>query len=95
MSETVTPLNLCPTCGYAMDRATDALDEPGAPAPKPGDFSMCLSCGQPLRFTEGLHIRVCPPDELHLLPMAQRLVFDKARAYIQRRGPLPGKEAVQ
>jgi hypothetical protein len=25
--------------------------------PRPGDFSVCLNCGQVLRFTENLHSR--------------------------------------
>ncbi len=41
----------CPTCGYRMDAATATR---GKARPRPGDFSLCLYCGQALRFDEQL-----------------------------------------
>jgi hypothetical protein len=42
----------CPRCGYKMDAATHIGK--GRARPKPGDFSLCLQCGQILRFDQQL-----------------------------------------
>ncbi len=57
------PLTACPWCGKKSSRAW-ALDPEGDARPKPGDFSMCLSCGNVYVFTSDLGARKPEPDEI-------------------------------
>jgi hypothetical protein len=54
----------CPWCGKLNDAAT-GLGETG---PRPGDFSVCLTCAQPLVFDETLRTRAMTMDEFRELP---------------------------
>ena len=47
-----TAQNTCPHCGYKTDRAS------GDVQPQAGDISVCLRCGNPSLFTEGLGLRL-------------------------------------
>lgn len=52
----------CPTCGYLMDAARCLSNKTARP--KPGDFSVCLKCGEMLRFTDGLLLVVVELNDL-------------------------------
>lgn len=39
----------CPLCGKANNAATGMT---GVTPPKPGDYSVCIGCASPLRYTE-------------------------------------------
>jgi hypothetical protein len=43
------PSAQCPTCQHVLDDAT-MIGEPSDQLPKPGDFSICIYCGEVLRF---------------------------------------------
>jgi len=49
------PTALCPHCGYGFDRASVAEGE--KKEPRPGDISMCISCGGFLVFTDDIRVR--------------------------------------
>ena len=51
----------CPRCGYAVDAATGLGD---THAPRPGDISLCLRCGCPMEFGDGIPPRWLVYDEL-------------------------------
>lgn len=54
------PEQRCLTCGYKMDRSSDAISDQ---KPREGDFSMCLSCGAVTIFNKDLTTRKPTPDE--------------------------------
>ena len=56
-----TPASKCPACGHPLTRATGI--DGGEQAPDPGDYSVCLYCGQLLRFDEDLAVRPATLDE--------------------------------
>jgi hypothetical protein len=59
-----------PCCGALLDIRPDP-NEPES-VPKPGDFTVCESCGRFLRFDEavetGDHLRVATDDDIRLCP---------------------------
>lgn len=50
----------CPICHGTLSGATPTRDMLG-PAPEPGDFSLCIYCGNWLVFTDTLDLRL-PTD---------------------------------
>ncbi len=56
------PPSTCPTCKYVNDAATYLQDE--SAQPKPGDFSVCLHCGEILIFNDDLTTRGVTLDDL-------------------------------
>lgn len=62
------PPALCPHCGAFADAATHALggSGPDDPAPRPGDFSICITCATILRFGPDLHPRIPAAIELDI-----------------------------
>jgi hypothetical protein len=76
----------CPRCGYRLDAASDLI---GGATPKPGDFSVCLNCGELLRFNRKRILRICRPHELRdpglgpkehaTLLRAQQLIRERGR----------------
>jgi hypothetical protein len=55
---------ICPSCGTELGAATHASLEDRGVSPKPGDFSICWTCGALNRFTEGLQLKECDLDKL-------------------------------
>jgi hypothetical protein len=51
----------CPTCGKAFNAATNALDDDETP--EPGDWTMCLGCGEVLAFDATLKPRALTEAE--------------------------------
>jgi len=84
---------LCPVCGYAVDATTSLASERG---PRPGDLSICLSCGALTLFDADLR-PLLPVDDATLAEMQvhTRLEIKAARDLIRARGPLTlrGKRA--
>jgi len=60
------PVCPCPTCGKENDSASCLQDESADPSP--GDFTVCIGCGEILVFTEKLTTRVPTISELMVLP---------------------------
>ncbi len=81
MDSHVVKPSLCPQCGCKLDMATHPMKDDGTGvvgtgAPDPGDFSMCLDCGTPLRFDDSMVLRKATADDLRLLEPAQlKLMF--------------------
>jgi hypothetical protein len=53
----------CPFCGKQIDCATNTDDQKTEPTP--GDFSLCMDCGEWLTFDDHLKVRK-PTDEEYL-----------------------------
>lgn len=56
-SSHVTPTNLCPHCGYMIDRASGLDGEQG---PRPGDVTLCLRCAEVSLFGATLQLEIPP-----------------------------------
>lgn len=75
------PESHCPACGYLMDAATPV--DGGKDGPTPGDFSVCLNCGEMLVYEAGLKLRKLSPqddvspDNLAELRRARRLIINR------------------
>ena len=54
----------CPTCDYAMDRATAVK---GDGIPTPGAITVCIECAEFLCFTDTMGIRKLTGEELDQL----------------------------
>jgi len=55
------PESECPSCGYRVDAASGiSTDE----APKPGDVTLCMKCGQVMQFTATLGVRGVQPASI-------------------------------
>ena len=71
----------CPHCSKALDcheaakRQDDGTLEIQTDArPAPGDFTMCLGCGEPSRYGAGGHLRaLTPDDETDISPEMRRI----------------------
>jgi hypothetical protein len=48
--------NLCPTCGYTLNAVGD-INNKEIRAPRCGDASICISCGELLEFNEDLSLK--------------------------------------
>lgn len=86
MSATTLPADsCCPACGHSFALATLIAGGPRG-VPKPGDFSVCIRCGEILEFGLGLVLVVARPGELGTLPAQQR--FDLMLASMAIKGRL-------
>lgn len=79
MKTTSTAAGTCPRCGYKFDHATGVAHDN---LPKPGDFSLCLRCGQVLRFEAGLVAVIALDRELEELAPEQRALIRRAQRAI-------------
>ena len=77
---------LCPACGYAADR-TVSIDT--SARPKPGDASLCMSCGEASIWQDGMLLRLPTEKEASELSWDSRIWI--AQKYIRARGPIPWK----
>lgn len=83
------PPSFCPGCRYRMDAATAAE---GDHRPSVGDYSVCLNCGEILRYSAGLCL--CrDTSNLADLDEEGRRTIRQARRLIIQRGPIPRMEA--
>lgn len=74
----------CPFCGYEMDAAS------GKREPNPGDISICISCAQPLVFTQTMQLRAMTPAEWGALDLPNKTELRRYMAAVRaldRRGP--------
>lgn len=63
----------CPHCGKPADGATGVDDRQVGRMPKPGDFSVCLSCSSILRYTDKLGLRRIERKELRAMQRDPRM----------------------
>lgn len=91
MSDTKLPASTCPTCGYLLECAT-VISRQGA-KPKPDDFSLCMKCGEILRFKADLSLRIVELNDLLDLPREVSITLEHAQKHIRRKRPLDEKPA--
>lgn len=56
------PRTGCPYCDYKVDQSSDPYGTDAIP--HAGDISLCLECGKPSLYTEGLGLRIPSTDEM-------------------------------
>jgi hypothetical protein len=78
------PTNICPYCQIRLDAAGIWNGEDDRPSP--GDFSVCLNCGEICAFTEMMGLRVLFPGELMEAPVEAGAAAITARQWIKMRG---------
>ncbi len=78
------PLAACPTCRRPIDAATSVTTDA---CPEPGDFSVCVTCGEILRYREDLTVRKCEAPELDDpgLPQHERAVIERVSRAVRSR----------
>lgn len=74
---TPTPVDLCFRCGYAFDGAR------GDGAPMAGDFTICLSCGELLRYGPDLRTRPTTCEDVAVMTPSQVEGVRRAQAAIR------------
>lgn len=79
----------CPTCHYYHDAAMCIDDD--TVRPKPGDFSVCLRCGEILCFTADLSLRLADLDDFMDLDKKISALLTRAQTKIRRARPLDRK----
>lgn len=70
----------CPHCGYLMDAASNA--DASKAAPVPGDYSVCLNCGEFLRFGSRLRLGRLTRQQLEDVPVDVLIELGRIRATI-------------
>jgi hypothetical protein len=68
----------CPHCGAAHEVATSTTQFEDATAPRHGDLSLCIQCGQWAVFTHDGALRTPSPDEathIKRAPFCQQAEF--------------------
>ena len=88
---TVEIATICPFCREPMPLATGIRDDNG-PAPKDGDFSICIDCGEVAIFELALPGKMRPPTDAEAKELALDFDVQMARAAWRetqggRRGP--------
>ena len=69
------PKSNCTNCGAETDGATCVADDR---FPSPGDFTICISCGHLMCFTEQLGLREPTDEELVAIAGDDRLILASA-----------------
>lgn len=82
------PKTTCPSCGYGeMDSASCVTGE--KVEPQPGDFSLCLNCGEWLVYNDILVPRLARRAEVESLDETAKAQLTRASKLIKQRGPIP------
>jgi hypothetical protein len=75
----------CPCCGAIHDAATGLKGE--AEVPKPGDLSVCISCGAVCEYDQNMERELVPEERLAGADMVEAR---RARHIIRRSLGFPG-----
>lgn len=82
------PVVKCPVCSHEMDCATCVEKGREKERPRPGDFTLCICCGEILCFGEGLLPRVPLLSEMMALSDDTHRVLDRAQFLIRKERPI-------
>lgn len=84
MSEAfATRQTVCGNCGHALTQATGVRGE--AVAPKPGDVTICVECGNVMIFNEVMDVRKVTHEDLVRMPLATLITIRSAQVTIAGR----------
>ena len=74
------PEHTCPTCGKKMDRASSAF---GDHAPKVGDLTVCINCGNVSQFDEKFQLMIVDVSKLPLETRAEIAAVKRALSAVK------------
>ncbi len=78
----------CPNCGHKFD-CDSSLFTPGDPKPSPGDITVCIRCGEFMRFDQQMHRVPLTVDEFVELSADIRGQLNRIREVIlEMRAPV-------
>jgi hypothetical protein len=84
-----TPEAHCPTCGKMLNRACQVDFPTGEPiAPKPGDLTVCVCCGDILVMDEEMKLKVPDLDTLMAIPPAMARSMERAQKFVREKRPV-------
>jgi len=75
------PVGKCNVCGYEMDAATETN---GNGRPQPGDFSLCLKCGELYVFDEQMKIQEPTIAQLTVVPIETAAEIRRTQRMIRK-----------
>lgn len=81
------PVCACKVCGYKFDCAT-APTEDITKRPRPGDFSLCMKCGEIYVFAEDMTVREPSLNEMMALDRENHKHLENIQVMIRERRPL-------
>lgn len=79
------PKSKCPTCGHILDAATCTYSNA---RPRPGDFTVCISCGEILRFGEDMVPGFATVGDMLEVSDKVKDYLDQAQHLIRRYRPI-------
>jgi len=77
MRTTRTPPQMCPSCGYVFDAATEAIEAKAKP--KPGDVALCLNCINVGIYNADLSVRPATEAEIAAFDAGTKKLIGQAR----------------
>lgn len=84
------PMSRCLVCGYSFDCASrPGIDQ--TKRPRPGDFSLCLRCGEIYVFQDDMTVRLPTVKELMELGEAEHKELTEVQTMIRKERPLDDK----
>lgn len=81
------PMCQCVVCGYQFDCATKA-DREQEQRPRPGDFSLCMKCGEVYVFNEDMTVRIPSISDMMKLDQEESNTLTKTQTKIRKERPL-------
>lgn len=90
MEDYASPPSLCLRCGYYVDHAAKLTGKTGPP--EPGDFTLCLNCGQLFRFNKQLGLVLTGNEAISELAEPKQRTVRVVQDFIARRGPIAKKD---
>ena len=82
---TKVPLTKCPTCGKVLDAATAAADGQTPPdaMPEPGNYTVCLGCGEILIFDRRMRAARPTPADWITTPVDVQQALRRVQAAVR------------
>lgn len=80
ITSTLVPEQKCPTCGTKLDAAAS----PDGATPNAGDFTICVECGEWMRFNDDLTLRSFTKKDVVDLTLPQMRMMSRVTAKIRK-----------
>lgn len=88
MTDTISP---CPKCGYKIEHSSPIEKKDAGASASKGDFTLCLSCGEILRFDDNMQLKISTQKDLEDLEIEQYKKITKGSLLIKHFKPLQNK----
>lgn len=81
----------CPTCKYGIENVTPIGKENKNAIPEPGNWCVCLSCGEILHFNNELKLKIAIQQDLATLELMDHIQILYTSNLIKKEKPLQNK----